>query len=401
MKILFLTNLILAAGGAAMAAYLFALSVAAIVASLRRPTKGLCRSRFAVIFPAHNEALNIENVVKDFGRVDYPSDLYELIVVADNCTDDTAELARGAGATVIERHNDELRGKGYALDYAFKRLLEKSPAYDGFVVLDADTLVSENFLQEMDAPLARGAQAIQAHYDVLNPGENWRTALMFAALAAVHLLRPLGRTLFGFSVGLKGNGMCFSRGVVKRFGWNAYSVVEDMEYGFNLCLEKIPVRFAPRAKVFAQMATGTKEATTQRIRWEGGRRAMVREWFPRLLAKGLRQRSALCLDMAADLLIPPLTVMLGMVASLALSATSLHLAGYAPLWLPVIWLAVIGLLGFYVFCGLVLNRSPAKVYQALLFTPVFIAWKLWVYVQMRLGKSMNQWIRTGRAKIGD
>jgi len=252
----------------------------------------------------------------------------------------------------------------------------------------------------MDAAMEKGAQAVQAHYDVLNPEENWRTALMYTALCAVHLVRPLARSHFGLSVGLKGNGMCFSREVVDRFGWNAFSVVEDMEYGFNLCLEGIAVDFAPRAKVRAQMAAGEKESTTQRIRWEGGRQAMVREWFSLLLWQGIKRRSIRCLDLAVDLLIPPLTKMVAATVVLGLAALSLFLNDLAGWPLPALCGISLGMQGFYVLVGLVLNRSPIRIYLALLHAPFFIVWKMSVYRLMKRDKGVDQWVRTGRTKIG-
>jgi len=399
MILLALIHIVLVACGVAMVGYLLVLTAAAVAAVVRKSAVTQGDTRFAVVIPAHNEELNIESVVKGMLEVDYPRDLFEVVVVADNCADDTARLARDAGAAVIERRDPDRRGKGYALDYAFEILLERDPSFDAFVVLDADSLVARGFLAAMDAAMAAGAQAVQGHYDVLNPAENWRTALMYAALSAVHLLRPLGRSFLGLSVGLKGNGMCFARDVVARFGWNAYSVVEDMEYGFKLCLEGIPVRFAARAKVWAQMPTGSKEATTQRMRWEGGRNEMCRQWFVRLLSCGIRRRSAACLDMAVDLAIPPLTLLVAIASLLGVASAALHLDGYVPLWIPLLWLSSLGIIGVYVLTGLLLNRSPAGVYKALLFAPIFVVWKIWVYLQLRVGQGLDQWVRTGRSKI--
>lgn len=387
-------GLVLAAAG-----YLLLLSAAALVARGRSRPRGARRTRFAVVVPAHDEALNIEAVLRGLLEQDYPADLWDLVVVADNCTDDTARLAREAGARVLERADETRRGKGYALDFAFGELLQAEPRYDAFAILDADSLVSKDFLAEMDAAFEGGSEAVQGHYDVLNPTDNWRTALAAAALAAVHLLRPLGRSLLGLSVGLKGNGMAFSRRVVERLGWRAYSLVEDMEYAFRLCQEGIRVDFAPRARVWAQMPTGGREASTQRRRWEGGRSILLRTWLPRLLGRGLRRADPVALDLAVDLLIPPFT-------SLVLWTLLLAGAGAAILATGVgggltLWLAGSALAGegLYLLCALRLYRAPRSVYLSLLFAPAFVAWKLWLKIAGALRRGEDDWIRTGRSQI--
>src|SRR5438477_17216 len=180
--------------------------------------------------------------------------------------------------------------------------------FDAFVILDADSVVSRNFLRSMDARLASGAQVIQAHYSVLNADEGSVAGLRSAALAAVHYLRPLGRAALGLSCGLKGNGMCFAASVIDRFGWDWYTLAEDVEFHLTLVRAGIRVDFAPEASVMADMPVSLGQAVSQNQRWERGRLQLVREHVPALLLDALRRRSFVRLDAAVEQLIPVLSV---------------------------------------------------------------------------------------------
>ena len=169
--------------------------------------------RFAVVVPAHNEQDGIAATVENLLAVDYPKELFSVVVVADNCSDETAARAEKAGARVFVRHDDKLRGKGYALAHAFERLAAE---VDAIVVVDADTVVSPNLLLAFAARIQAGAKAVQADYAVRNPNAAWRTRLMAIAFGAFHVLRSLARERMGLSAGLRGNGMCFTTALLKK-----------------------------------------------------------------------------------------------------------------------------------------------------------------------------------------
>src|SRR5207248_5819279 len=156
--------------------------------------------------------------------------------------------------------------------------------------------------------LEAGSRVIQAYYSVLNPGESPTAALRFAALAALHYLRPLGRSTLGLSCGLKGNGMCFSMPILDRFDWRWFTLAEDIEFHLALVREGVRVDFAPETSVLADMPVAFGQATSQNARWERGRLHLLRHRVPGLLAEGVRRRSLLRLDAAAEQFIPPLSV---------------------------------------------------------------------------------------------
>jgi glycosyltransferase involved in cell wall biosynthesis len=169
-------------------ACLYLLISTLLSAALRVPARSSRRLQFDVIVPAHNEAAVIERTVASLKKIEWPADRFRVWVVADNCSDSTASLARTAGAHVWERHDTSLRGKGYALQYAFGASLGEGWA-NAVVVVDADAEVSVNLLEAFAARIESGAHAVQAHYGVLNPMASWRTRLITIAKASFHIVR--------------------------------------------------------------------------------------------------------------------------------------------------------------------------------------------------------------------
>ncbi len=376
---------------ALMVGYLLFLTCAALLAPKRTPARGDSPThRFAVLIPAHNEERLLPSLLENLRRLEYPARLFQLHVVADNCTDRTAELGRQAGAIVHERFDAELRGKGYALEWLLARLQAQAIDYDAIVILDSDSIVSANFLTVMDARLARGEQAIQAYYAVRDPAGSWSASLRSVALAALHFLRPLARSVVGGSAGLKGNGMVFSAEIIRNYRWSA-SLTEDIEYHMTLILDGRRVTFAPDAVVWAEMPSTLASSQTQNVRWERGRQEMVRDYVPKLLRAAVTRRSFLLLDAAIEQIIPPFSIVAALSLACLLAAA---LLGH-PLALGLALLLVIGQ-ALYTLAGLALARVPRRVYQALLYAPIFMAWKVWLYLRVTLGLDRKGWVRTAR-----
>jgi cellulose synthase/poly-beta-1,6-N-acetylglucosamine synthase-like glycosyltransferase len=323
--------------------------------------------------------------------VDYPVELRQVLVVADNCSDATATRAREAGSLVLERENKELRGKGYALELAFAHVTRESLG-DAVVVIDADSLASANLLRSFDALLVAGEQAAQAEYGVRNPRASWRTRLMTVALAMFHRTRSLGRERLGLSCGLRGNGMCFCVPLLAKVPHEAYGLVEDVEYGILLGKNGIRVAYASDAWVLGEMVSGGKAAVSQRRRWEGGRaqmRAMVRP----LISAALAKRSGMLLDLAMDIIVPPLAT-LGIVLFVftLLEAALWALSGYPT---PGMYLWAVGwaCLLLYVVRGMQHSGLGFGAVTALAHAPVYVLWKL---TFARVSKRDKAWVRTAR-----
>lgn len=378
--------------------YLLLLTVAAWLATKKTvlPPNGPTQ-RFAILVPAHNEEKLLPILLANLEQLDYPRQLFTVYVVADNCTDQTAALARSSGATVYERFDQINIGKGYALQWLLARLYEDGAQFDATVILDADSIVSENFLKVMDAQLVSGARVIQAHYTVLDPHRSWVMSLRAAALALIHYLRPLGRSRLGGSVGLKGNGMVFQRAILAEHQWSA-SVTEDIEYHMSLVLGGERVAFAPDATVWAEMPGTLRGAHTQNIRWEQGRLQLALYYIPKLVrAAFTRQRQPgsptryLLFDSCMEHLIPPFSVVTGVTVLYWVIAAA---------WgsIALLLLATLLLLGqmLYIFAGLRLVQTPARTYLALIYAPIFILWKIWLLLRIVSKVEQQGWVRTAR-----
>lgn len=374
------------------AVYLLVITIAAYGFRPRRVADA-APVKTVILIPAHNEALSIADTVAGALAVDYPADRSKVVVLADNCDDDTATIARNAGAEVVERFNDAQRGKGQALHWFLTEQTDRYDGWDAIAIIDADTRIDPRFLLETSASLAHpNVDVMQGYYGVSNPKASWRTALTSAALAVFHHVRPAGRNRLSGTAGLRGNGMAFRTTILRAHGWPAHSVVEDVEYTINLLHEGILVAYNPRAIVRGEMAASAQQAGSQRERWESGRMQILRRHAPRLLREFLKRPTAATLDELLELVTPPLSqVVLLLVAVLAMSIV------WFPAWIA--WIgAGLGAVLFYVISGLILHREPFGIWLALLGAPLYIAWKIPIRLKMRFGRTTKRWVRTTREK---
>lgn len=352
--------------------------------------------KFDIVVPAHNESAGIAETVRSLLAVEYPEGQRRVLVVADNCSDDTAVKAREAGARVLERANAELRGKGYALAHAFEFSLADDFTADACVVVDADTLVSANLLKAFNERLQRGEVAAQAHYGVRNPNASWRTRLMRIALAMFHQVRSNARERWGVSCGLRGNGMCFKHSLLREVPHDAYSLVEDLEYGIRLGRKGYRVAYAGEADVLGEMVSGEKASRSQRSRWEDGRAQMLRTHGWPLLSEGLRTRRALLFDLAMDVVVPPLSRLAGaVVAGMVVTSLLLALTGHGAISAMVFSLSALGL-GLYVFAGWLHSKTGLRGLFDLAMAPAYLVWKVLLVLQRPAPPKPGEWVRTTR-----
>jgi cellulose synthase/poly-beta-1,6-N-acetylglucosamine synthase-like glycosyltransferase len=347
-----------------------------------------------VIVPAHDEALVIERTVASLVKLDWPGERRRVIVIADNCQDATAQLARAAGATVLERHDPQRRGKGYALEFAFRASLDQGWA-DAVAVVDADSEVSPNLLEAFACRIERGERAVQAHYGILNPHASWRTQLLSIAMAAFHVVRSRARERLALSCGIRGNGWCLASELLRKVPYRAFSLAEDLEYGIELGLAGYRVAYADEARADGEMVTSERIARKQRQRWEGGRFELVATRTWPLLREAARRPSAVCLDLALDLLLLPLSyVALNVAAFAALAVAATGRLGADPAWLWVAAACCAGLLA-HVLRAWQLSGLGLRGLLTLVRVPGFVLWKLALLARRR----PQQWVRTEREKL--
>jgi cellulose synthase/poly-beta-1,6-N-acetylglucosamine synthase-like glycosyltransferase len=380
----------LAVPAAASAAYLLAATL--LSAGIREPARSSRTMRFDVIVPAHNEIAVIERTVASLRKIDWPADCFRIMVVADNCTDATATLARAAGADTLERRDSVNRGKGYALDFAFAASRKRGWA-SAVVVIDADAEVSTNLLEAFAARIERGADAVQAHYGVLNPGASWRTRLMTIAKGSFHIVRSRARERLGLSCGIRGNGWCVTHRLLAQVPYRAFSLTEDLEYGIEIGMAGFRVEYADEAHSNAEMVSGEQLARTQRQRWEAGRFQLIRSKTFVLLRAALARRSAVCLDLALDLMVLPLSYVALNIAALLLAAWAA--AAWHPEFRGWIWVAAAcsAALIAYVLRGWRLSGVGLRGLVDLARAPAFLLWKLILMVRRR---GSATWVRTDR-----
>lgn len=380
-------------------AYLLLLTVAALTRRPgRRPGPASRRdARFLFVIPAHDEEAGIAATVASCAAVDYDPTLVAIAVIADNCTDATARVARAAGAFVVERHDPDRKSKGHALEYFFEAIPRGRPdssGYDAAVIIDADTVVDRGLLAAFAEALAGGADWVQGYYTVRNPEASWRTRLMTYAFSLYNGVWPLGQDGLGLSVGLKGNGMAFSAAGLRRLPWRAYGLVEDAEFGQMLRIAGERVRFAPEARVYGEMVSRGAAAASQRRRWEAGRRSLRGKFLgplmrSRAIGPGRKVLYAL------DLVCPPLATLAAalLVAAGALVAAALGGAGGAALAATAASQAIMALtLALYALSPVATMGLPARYLAGLARLPQYMAWKLLT----GMGRSPQSWVRTRR-----
>jgi exopolysaccharide biosynthesis WecB/TagA/CpsF family protein len=351
--------------------------------------------RLSVLVPAHDEEALVGRCVRSLLEQNYPRSQYRVVVVADNCTDGTAGAARAAGAQVLERRDEQARGKGRALRWAMDRLLQADRTAEAVVVVDADSVAGPDLLLGLAEQLANGADAVQGEYLVLSEDDSPRGRLLEAAFLLFHRVRLGGRAALGLPVNLVGNGMLFSRGLLEQLPWNAFSGVEDLEYSINLRLAGFRPGYAPRALVRGPVPGGYSSMRGQRMRWEGGRFHAVRRRLPELVAHSLRRDRSL-LDAALDLAVPPLGLLLMMLLVGLCFSLGLAIWGLVPYWAPLPWAVALAFLAGFVTLGLRTAGAPSSVYLALLEAPRYLLWKLLTYTRLARGFDPQLWERADR-----
>ncbi|MEI6431636.1 MAG: glycosyltransferase family 2 protein [bacterium] len=375
--------------------------------------------KFTIVIPAHNEEMVIGATLNSLKALDYRADRFHIVVIADNCTDATISIVRAMSVQVMERNNLEQRGKGYALEWAFRSLLadtgEFSSDADAFVIVDADTIVAPDFLREISrrlwknvAPAQRREYqaALQGRYGVLNTSDSWRSALMTAAFDLVNHVKPLGRDYLGFSVGLKGNGMAFTRALLLNSPWQGSSITEDIDYGLDLLQNRgIAVGYAPKAIVTAQMPVTAKQSESQRERWERGRYKLMRQRAIPLLGEGIRRGNFRLIDAALDLLIPPLAELFALCAAWLVLGLIGWFLGLNPVMTVVP--PIIAFIAYicYVLGGLKVAGARPEAYSALLRAPGYALWKFALLFApgrrkaQTAGADAEEWVRTERTAM--
>jgi cellulose synthase/poly-beta-1,6-N-acetylglucosamine synthase-like glycosyltransferase len=365
--------------------------VAALIPGKAPGGENTARPKLAVLVPAHDEALVIGETLRNILGELSPQD--RLLVVADNCTDTTAEIAEAHGAEVIRRADATRRGKSYALDFGIRHLSGAPP--DVVIIVDADCRLDAGCLGTIGTRAFEIGRPVQAHYELLapaGPANPGRAIAVFAAKVK-NYLRPLGLYRLGLPCQLAGTGMAFP--------WNAFSKVdlksgeltEDLVLGLDLARAGLAAEFRPDARVTSHFPISAEGTKTQRARWETGHLTTISRRVPALLAEALRTGNVPLLALTLDAAVPPLA--LQAIALLAVLVASLP----AIAWGGPGAFAIIALANALFGISIVLAwRSVGRdniTLMELIRTPTYVISKIPLYAQIFRGKRIS-WIRSKR-----
>ena len=348
--------------------------------------------RIAVLVPAYNESAGLRPTLLDIKPQLQPRD--RLLVVADNCTDDTAAIASSHGAEVIERHNAVKRGKGYALAFGLQHLSSDPPTI--VIIVDADCRLSDNAINGLATKCAttgRPAQALDLMTAPADAQVNQRVAEF--AWRVKNWLRPAGLAALRLPCQLMGTGMAFPWDVIRSVDLASGSIVEDMKLGLDLAANGHPPVFCPSALVMSQFASTTKGSLTQRERWEGGHIATILTVLPHLLGKSLARRDLNLLALTLDLLVPPLSL-LALLAIVVLACTFVWaLLGFSslPFLLSSAAFLAFVLAGFLAWLKCGRDILPVRQLPSIV---AYVFKKLGLYRVILFGKTAQSWTRTER-----
>jgi len=358
------------------------------------PTK-----RFALITAAHNEEAVIRYHLESLKKLNYPPELFDIYVIADNCTDNTAGVARQEGVRVYERFSKR-RGKGFALEWMFNELYKmEEQKYDAICLFDADNVVSSNFLLEMNAKLKQGYRSIQGYLDTKNPNDSWVTACYATAYWSMNRMWQLARYNLGLSNALGGTGLCLDYELLKEYGWGATCLTEDLEFTMKLLLNGTKTAWAHDCKVYDEKPVHFSQTWRQRTRWLQGHWDVALRYMVPLLKKGLAERKWYPIDGAIYLFQPFLIMTMLFNMAMTLVAAFFPEPIYAsPLssTLPGWFWVIFGVLGYcYPMLGLYLEGAPKKAYYYYITYPIYgLTWFPVTLVGLVKHGNQSEWAHT-------
>ncbi len=348
---------------------------------------------FLVVIPAHNEELFIKRILDSFARQNYSSDLFKLIVVADNCTDDTANCVSGDNVEILVRKSAKDFGKGYAIKYALDNMSDFN--YDALFIIDADSVLARDGLLTLNQHIFRGTKILQCNNALANPEDSWFTLLMDVARTLENDIMEPAKEKLGLSSHLMGNGMCFHREIIDKYGWNAFSIGEDWEYYAKIINKGERIAFAQDVRVYHQESTSLKQATPQRMRWSSGRFAVLKQYGIGLFWQGLIEKNLLKFDASLPLIFPNPSLAINLTA-LGLIFSFLFFIIYKNIfWVN--WFAILILCQVLIFTSAVFyTRNKLKSFMSIFIAPIFLIWKMSIDILSFLGKGRGKWVRTKR-----
>ena len=374
--------------------YELAISLCALIKFKEKPLLTKKNHKFMAIIPAHNEEAVVGNLIESLKNQEYDKNLYDIYVIADNCTDNTANVARRAGAIVLERFDPAHKTKGYALQWLLKQKIEENADYDAFFVFDADNIVDKDFILNMNKKLCQGEDVVQGYRDIKNPTDNWITAGYALFYWTMHRLYHLARYNVGLSTLLNGTGFMVRFDVVKPDGWQTETLTEDIEFSLKRIIKGKKLGWATDAIVYDEQPTSFKQSWSQRSRWTVGHMQCMKRYTGELFNSVKEHRSLVTFDgflyivgTTPMLVITMLVLFINCAMYAAQSMTNLEFAINILRYLVPTLLLPIGT----AVVAMALDRKPIKpMLKGLLYYPLFMG--TWVIINIKcLFKRETTW----------
>jgi cellulose synthase/poly-beta-1,6-N-acetylglucosamine synthase-like glycosyltransferase len=347
------------------------------------------------VIPAHNEEQGISNTLKSCKDFDYPDEKYKVFVIADNCTDRTAEIARQNGAICFERFDEGKKGKGYALEWGFKKILPFG--YDAVVVLDADCYLDNQSLRVFDYYVKKGEKVLQVNDSASNPDKSSMSYVVAVGNLIENRLFYAPKSNLGLAVLLRGTGMVFRSEVLEQHPWQTHSIVEDIEYTLELIKKGLKVRFLNEVKVLSEFPVKKDQLQVQRRRWAGNI-SFNKSKALRLIWEGLVNGRVMLIDTGWTLLVlsRPLVLLELFVAIILSFLSAWLLPGSFSKGLLIVSLAILLTQGIYFGIGIVLLGINFKRIGLLLKSPATIMRLIVISLMGTIRFKKEIWIRTPR-----
>lgn len=345
----------------------------------------------AVIIPAHNESVGIlatiQSVLPQLKNQD------RLIVVADNCTDDTAKVAGDLGATVVVRENKTLRGKGYALDFGLQSLKNNPPQV--VIIIDADCTISENGIPALSEACNAYQRPVQALYLMSSlSNSNFKTKIAHFAWIVKNQVRPLGFKVLGLPCQLMGTGMAFLWEDISQINLASGHIAEDMKLGIDLSsVKKAPI-FFPQVCVASFFPTTQDAAKSQRARWEHGHLSLILSDAPALFIEAIKTKNLQMLGMAFDLVVPPLAMLVLMCSFVFILSVVIHQIVAINIILASACLVLLVLMSTVFLAWIFFGRHIIS-FQQLCYAPIYVLIKIPLYLKFFVNRQV-EWVRTKR-----
>ncbi len=346
---------------------------------------------FLILVPAHNEEQDIETTLHSLNELE-PHGKIEIVVIADNCDDKTADIVRSNNMKVLERFSENERGKGHALHWAMAQL--DLTQFDAVVIVDADTIVKSNMLHAMAQSFENGAGAVQLYYGFIAKKKNSLSYLMHMASVAENILFYNARSIMKLPILLRGNGMAMKSEILIEHPWDSFSITEDVDYAVNLLKAGVTIDFNMNSSVLSAATSSFKQSSSQKLRWASGTIQLIKEKVFGLVCHGIKKRRPELIELGFSFLLLSRPLLIYITSAILLFCV---FTGPAHQLLLVYWcLSLIGLIIVYNISGIFYMDEKQEAFKALLFIPIYGLWFLFIQLTAVFKSGKLSWVRTDR-----